>query len=68
MSVVLPEIRKGVAKKMGAKSHRESQDRMMLIGGVVVTTRELLAQSGMTLKAIRGKYRTGKRSWSDYGC
>jgi hypothetical protein len=59
--------KRGVAKRMGQRSHTRSQNQLLLIGGKPETIRDIAERSGLSVDVIRSRFRRGKREWSDFG-
>lgn len=67
MSHLLNQAQKGVAKRMGVKSHATALNQLIRISGEVVTVGEVSARSGLDSRLVRKRYRLGKRLWADFG-
>lgn len=64
---LLYAAQRGVAKRMGQRSHERSQNQMLLIGGKPEMIRDIVKRSGLSVNVIRSRFRSGKREWADFG-
>ena len=53
--------------RLHKRRRNEAMNRLLKIGGEVVTMSEVCSRSGLTMRQIFSKYSARKREWADYG-
>lgn len=67
MSHLLNAAQIAVSKRHGVVRRAVAQNQLLSISGKTVAMSEVCELTGLTTRAIRKKYRNGKREWADYG-